>query len=258
MGSGEDYQISLPWKTTKSPVPCTLERIPPVRRLLGSRVRDVRSRPDRRLLRKPSEYAPKKAQTTNVIKGDWFNRFAPSTMPPTSPQVAQEIFDALLFTPFHENITIYPDDVFIASPRRENFRPPMTAGAPAVTYVSVLSTERPLVDAPTSTTTQGSFPLPDHAIAAITTILSYYLPHDIDARLHNHQWFLIGQGRHPRRTIFIPSTHRRNVRPTEPHPADFITVYMNDEDLPLPTPPRSKTTTIVTNEAESSSDLTRG
>jgi hypothetical protein len=42
-------------------------------------------------------------------------------MPPTSPQVAQEIFDALLFTPFHENVTVYPDDVFIASPRHENF-----------------------------------------------------------------------------------------------------------------------------------------
>ena len=115
-------------------------------------------------------------------------------MPPTSPQVAQEIFDALLFTPFHENVTIYPDDVFIASPRRENSRPPMTAGAPAATYVSVLSAGRPLTDAPTSATTQGSFPLPEHAIVAIAAILSYYLPHDIDARLHNHQWFLIGQG----------------------------------------------------------------
>ena len=102
------------------------------------------------------------------------------------------------------------------------------------------------------------FPLPNHAIAAIAAILSYYLPHDIDARLHNHQWFLIGQGRHPRRTIFIPSTHRRNVRPAELHPADPVTVYMNDEDLPLPTPPRSKTATNATNEAESSSDLTRG
>ena len=179
-------------------------------------------------------------------------------MPPTSPQVAQEIFDALLFTPFHENVTIYPDDVFIASPRRKNFRPPMTTDTPVATYVSVLSTERPLADTPTSTTTQGSFPLPDHAVAAITAILSYYLPHDIDARLHYHQWFLIGQGRHPRCTIFIPSTHRRNVRPTEPHPADFVTMYMNDEDLPLPTPPRSDTTMEPTNEAESSSDLTRG
>ena len=115
-------------------------------------------------------------------------------MPPTSPQVTQEIFDALLFTPFHENVTVYPDDVFIASPRRENFRPPMTANTPIVTYVLVLSAERPLTDAPTSTTTQGSFPLPDHATAAIAAILSYYLLHDIDARLHNHQWFLIGQG----------------------------------------------------------------
>ena len=179
-------------------------------------------------------------------------------MPPTSPQVAQEIFDTLLFTPFHENITVYPDDIFIASPRHENFRPPMTAATPATTYVSVLSAERPLTDAPTSTTTQGSFPLPDHATAAIAAILSYYLPHDIDARLHNHQWFLIGQGRHPRRTIFIPSTHRCNVRPAEPHPADFVTVYMNDEDLPLPTPPRSETAMGSTHEAESSSDLTRG
>ena len=179
-------------------------------------------------------------------------------MPPTSPQVAQEIFDALLFTPFHENVTIYPDDVFVASPRRENFRPPMTLNVPTATYVSVLSAGRPLTDTPTSTTMQGSFPRPDHAVAAIAAILSYYLPHDIDARLYNHQWFLIGQGRHPRRTIFIPSTHRRNVRPTEPHPTDFVTVYVNDEDLLLPTSSQPETTSNVANEAESSSDLTRG
>ena len=117
-----------------------------------------------------------------------------STMPPTSPQIAQEIFDALLFTPFHENVTVYPDDVFIASPRRESFRPPITANAPAATYVSILSAERPIVDTPTSTTMQGSFPLPNHTIEAIAAILSYYLPHDIDVHLHNHQWFLIGQG----------------------------------------------------------------
>ena len=179
-------------------------------------------------------------------------------MPPTSPQVAQEIFDALLFTPFHENVTVYPNDVYVASPRRENFRSPTTAATPVATYVSVLSARESHGDAPISTTTQGSFPLPDHAVAAIAAILSYYLPHDIDARLHNHQWFLIGQGRHPRRTIFIPSTHRRNVRPTEPRPADFVTVYMNDEDLPLPTPSRPSITTESTNEAGSSSDLTRG
>ena len=179
-------------------------------------------------------------------------------MPPTSPQVAQEIFDALLFTPFHENVTIYPNNVFIASPQHENFRPLMTAATPVATYISVLSAERPLADTPTSTTTQGSFPLPDHAVAAIAAILSYYLPHDIDARLHNHQWYLIGQGRHPRCTIFIPSTHRRNMRPIDPHPADLVTVYMNDEDLPLPTPPRDEITTEPTNEAGSSSDLARG
>ena len=107
-------------------------------------------------------------------------------MPPTSPQVAQEIFDALLFTPFHENVTVYPDDVFIASPRRENFRPPMNAATPMATYVSVLSAEHPLADVPTSTTTQGSFRLPDHATAAIAAILSYYLPHDIDAVTPKH------------------------------------------------------------------------
>ena len=179
-------------------------------------------------------------------------------MPPTSPRVAQEIFDALLFTPFHENVTVYPNDVFVASPHRENLRLPMTTDTPSAIYVSVLNTGRPLEGTPISTTTQGSFPLPDHAVAAIAAILSYYLPHDIDARLHNHQWFLIGQGRHPRRTIFIPSTHRRNVRPAEPRLTDLVTVYMDDEDLPLPTPPRSDTTTEPTNEAESSSDLTRG
>ena len=147
-------------------------------------------------------------------------------MPPTSPQVAQEFFNALLFTPFHENVTVYPDDVFIASPRCENFRPPMSTATLVATYVSVLSAEQPLADAPTSTTTQGSFPLPDHATVAIAAILSHYLPHDIDACLHNQQWFLIGQGRHPRRTIFIPPTHRRNVCPTEPHSVDFVTVYV--------------------------------
>ena len=179
-------------------------------------------------------------------------------MPPTSPRIAQEIFDALLFTPFHENVTVYPDDVFVASPRRENFRPPMATGTPITTYISVLSAERPLVDTPTSIMTQGSFPLPDHAVAAIAAILSYYLPHDIDAHLHNHQWFLIGQGRHPRHTIFIPSTHQRNVRPTEQHPADLVTIYINDEDFPLPIPPRHTDNNEPTNEAESSSDPARG
>ena len=115
-------------------------------------------------------------------------------MPPTSPQVAQELFDALLFTPFHDNITIYPDNVYVAAPHQENFRPPMTIDTPIATYVSVLSARQILTAEPVSTITQGSFPLPDHAVAAITAILSYYLPHDIDARLHTNQWFLIGQG----------------------------------------------------------------
>ena len=69
-------------------------------------------------------------------------------MPPTSPWIAQELFDTLLFTPFHENVTIYPDDIFVASPRQENFQPPMTTNTPAATYVSVLSAGRPLTAEP--------------------------------------------------------------------------------------------------------------
>ena len=134
----------------------------------------------------------------------------------------------------------------------------MSGDSPIATYVSILSAGQLLTDTPVSTTTQGSFSLPDHAVAAIAAILSYYLPHNVDARLHNHQWFLIGQGRHPRRMIFIPSLHRRNVRPTEPRPADLVTIYMNDKDLPLPTPPRHEVATEPTNEAKSSSDLARG
>ena len=165
-------------------------------------------------------------------------RHSPFTMmPSTSPQIASKLFDALLFTPFHENVTIYPVDVFVASPRGENFRPPMSAASPTATYISILSAGCPLTDTPISTMTQGSFPLPDHAVAAIAAILSYYLPHNIDAQLHHSQWFLIGQGRHSHHTIFIPSSQRQNVQPAEPHPSELITVYMNDEDRPLPTPP---------------------
>ena len=102
-------------------------------------------------------------------------------MPHTSPRIASELFDALLFTPFHENVTIYPDNVFIASPQRENFRPPMTMALPTTTYVSILSAGHSLTNTPVSTMTQGSFPLPDHAVATIAAILSYYLPHDINA-----------------------------------------------------------------------------
>ena len=98
----------------------------------------------------------------------------------TSPRVANKLFDALLFTPFHKDVTIYPDNIFIASPRQENFRPPMSMGSSTQTYVSVLNARQPLNDTPISTMTQGSFPLPDHAIATIAAILSYYLPHNID------------------------------------------------------------------------------
>ena len=50
MGSGEDYQVPLPWKTSKSPIPRMMEGISPVRGLLGVGVGDVRSRPNCRLL----------------------------------------------------------------------------------------------------------------------------------------------------------------------------------------------------------------
>ena len=134
----------------------------------------------------------------------------------------------------------------------------MAVSSPTATYVSVLDARHPLTNAPISTTTQGSFPLPNHAVAAIAAILSYYLPQDIDAQLHNNQWFLIGQGQHPQRMIFIPSSHRRIMRPIKPHPTNLVMVYVNDEDFPPLTPPRHETTTRSTNEAELSSDLVRG
>ena len=57
----------------------------------------------------------------------------------------------------------------------------MSAHSRTPVYVSVLSAGQPLTNTPVSTTTQGSFPLPDHAVAAIVAILAYYLPHDLDA-----------------------------------------------------------------------------
>ena len=37
-------------------------------------------------------------------------------MPPTLPCIAQELFDALLFTSFHDNVTVYPNNVYVAFP----------------------------------------------------------------------------------------------------------------------------------------------
>ena len=161
---------------------------------------------------KPIRVCPEeKEPNEELYKRPQPHAFPTHKMPPTLPWITSELFDALLFTPFHESVTVYPNDVFVASPQRENFQPPMPATPPTATYISILSAGRPLTDTPISTTTQGSFPLPNHAIAAIAAILSYYLPHDIDAHLHNNQWFLIGQGRHPRRTIFVPSSHHCNM-----------------------------------------------
>ena len=68
MGSREDHQILLPWVMTEPPVPGVMEGIPPFRRLLGSGVGDVRSRPNCRLLRESPEHAPKETQTMNIIR----------------------------------------------------------------------------------------------------------------------------------------------------------------------------------------------
>ena len=55
-----------------------------------------------------------KTQMAKIIRGP-LSKYNPSkhTMPPTSPRIAQELFDALLFTLFHDNVTIYPDDVYV-------------------------------------------------------------------------------------------------------------------------------------------------
>jgi hypothetical protein len=140
-------------------------------------------------------------------------------------------------------------------------------------------------------TVQGTFALPPQAVEAIQNILSYYFPHTIDARLHNFQWFLIGQGPHPRRTILIPPPTEHVVFPSENRrhdatsyltprhrqtthystnvalenwfnvPANAPLNVIRSDDIPLPTPTASSSSTPhnyrPTNEAESSSDLAR-
>ena len=51
MGSGKSHQLPTPRTPQEASIPCSMEGIPPIRRLLGSRVGSLRSRPDRRLLR---------------------------------------------------------------------------------------------------------------------------------------------------------------------------------------------------------------
>ena len=48
------------------------------------------------------------------------------------------------------------------------------------------------------------------------------------------------------------------MRPTELHPSELVTIYMDDEHHPLPTPLQHDPTTGPTNEAKLSSDLARG
>ena len=129
----------------------------------------------------------------------------------------------------------------------------MSTDSSTLIYVSILSTGWSLADIPISTMTQGSFPLSNHAIATIAAILFYYLSYDIDMCLHNSQWFLIGQGRHPRHTIFIPHHHQWNACPTKPC---YLTI--DGDDPPLATRPHHNLKLEATHEAESSSDLARG
>ena len=51
MGSRENHQLPIPRTPQEASIPCSMEGIPPIRRLLGPRVGSLRSRPDRRLLR---------------------------------------------------------------------------------------------------------------------------------------------------------------------------------------------------------------
>ena len=51
VGGGESYQFPTTRTTQEASVPRSMERVPTIRRLLGSRVGSLRSRPDRRLLR---------------------------------------------------------------------------------------------------------------------------------------------------------------------------------------------------------------
>src|ERR1700679_801008 len=130
---------------------------------------------------------------------------------------ASDTLDALL----HGNATIYADD--IVTPQLTTPSPANTPLSP--TYVSILSTNRLLDSSPMSTTSQGTYVLPQHAVETIQSIISYHVPPQLDARLHNFQWFLIGQGPHPRRTVFIPPSpaYQTLTTPAPTHnPASYV------------------------------------
>jgi hypothetical protein len=184
--------------------------------------------------------------------------------------------DAILNNIYSDDLISYHDDIIvapaIAAPPPV---PPSTIAPIAPTHVTVLSSDRLLGSSPMTITAQGTFALPPHAVEAIQNILSYYFPHTIDARLHNFQWFLIGQGPHPRRTILIPPPTEHVVFPSENRrhdaasylaprsrqtthystgvalenwfdvPANAPLNVIMSEDLPLPTPPRTDNETPV-------------
>ena len=51
MGGREDHQFPTPRTPQEAPIPSPMERVPSIRRFLGSRVGSFRSRPGERLLR---------------------------------------------------------------------------------------------------------------------------------------------------------------------------------------------------------------
>jgi hypothetical protein len=184
--------------------------------------------------------------------------------------------DAILNNIYSDDLISYHDDIIvapaIAAPPPV---PPSTTTPIAPTHVTVLSSDRLLGSSPMTITAQGTFALPPHAVEAIQNILSYYFPHTIDACLHNFQWFLIGQGPHPRRTILIPPPTEHVAFPSENQrhdAASYLTprsrqtthystgvalenwfdmpanaplnVIMSD-DIPLPTLPRTDNETPI-------------
>ena len=209
-----------------------------------------------------------------------------STSNTMTSQQASNTLNTLLSNVFHNDFVIYPNDITISPLNTEAAQLPLTNNPLVSTYMSILSLNQLLANMPMSTTSQGTYTLPNHAVEAILSILSYHLPHNIDAHLHNFQWFLIGQGPHPCCIILIPFPHNQLLFPLE-HiwhcPKSYIApwaqqvtcnlietfkhwfnvmrpptqnVYV-DDNTPLSTPPHNPDNTEFTNEAKLSLDLAR-
>jgi hypothetical protein len=191
-------------------------------------------------------------------------------------QRSNAALDTILNNIYSDDLISYHDDIIVAPAIAAPPPTPPATIAPIVpTHVTVLSSNRLLGSSPMTITAQGTFVLSPHAVEAIQNILSYYFPHTIDARLHNFQWFLIGQGPHPRRTILIPPPTEHVVFPLENQrhdaasyltprsrqtthystgvalenwfdvPANAPLNVIMSEDIPLPTPPRTDNETPI-------------